>query len=142
MINTMLILLQMLIGFSSGIAVGAGYVAFLTLLKIIPRLIFLSNSQHRSAIYIIPVISGTIFGTYLSFTNLSLFHSSTIFLLFGIIHGIFNGMIAAAVAELLNVLSRVSRRSDLDKHVKHVLIAIVSGEVLGALFQSIIIVKY
>src|SRR5690625_7423614 len=120
MINTMLILLQMLIGFSSGIAVGAGYVAFLTLLKIIPRLIFLSNSRHRSAIYIIPVISGTIFGTYLSFTNLSLFHSSTILLLFGIIHGIFNGMIAAALAEVLNVFPILTRRIGLRSEERRV----------------------
>src|SRR5690625_6912551 len=101
MINTMLIFLQMLIGFSSGIAVGAGYVAFLTLLKIIPRLIFLSNSQHRAAIYIFPVISGTIFGTYLSFINLSFFHSSTILLLFGIFYVIFKVIIESAFPEVL-----------------------------------------
>ncbi|HLS35502.1 MAG TPA: stage V sporulation protein AB [Bacillota bacterium] len=138
----MLIFLQMLIGFSSGIAVGAGYVAFLTLLKIIPRLIFLSNRQHRAAIYIIPVISGTMFGTYLSFTNLSLFHSSTILLLFGIIHGIFNGMIAAALAEVLNVFPILTRRIGLDKHLKYLLMAIVFGKVFGSLFQWIILVKY
>lgn len=133
---------QIIVGFAGGIAVGAGYVAFLTMLKVIPRLLHMSEQQHLVARYVTPVIIGSLFGTFLSFTNLSISIPMVVLLFFGLLHGIFNGMLAAALAEVLNVFPILSRRIGLEKYLKSLMMALVFGKVFGSLFQWVFFVKY
>lgn len=137
----MSLLIQIIIGFSSGIAVGLGFIALLTMLKVIPRLIHLSKNIKNSWTFIYPVIIGTLFGSYLSFTDYSI-HLPLIFIIvFGLLHGIFNGMLAAALAEVLNVLPIISRRIKLHGQIRKLMMALVFGKTFGSLFQWIIFVK-
>src|SRR5699024_7277305 len=139
--NSMYLIIQIIIGFSSGIAVGLGFIALLTMLKVIPRLIHLSKNIKNSWTFIYPVIIGTLFGSYLSFTDYSI-HLPLIFIIvFGLLHGIFNGMLAAALAEVLNVLPIISRRIKLHGQIRKLMMALVFGKTFGSLFQWIIFVK-
>src|SRR5690625_4124992 len=100
MINNILTnILEVIIGFAGGIAVGGGFVAFLTLLGIIPRLAKLSKTSHLIKIYSACVIIGTQFGTYLSFTDVHFNQNGILLVIWGSFHGIFNGMLAAALTE-------------------------------------------
>src|SRR5690625_4407181 len=128
-------ILEILIGFSSGIVIGGAFVAILTVLGIIPRLIQLSRSKYLVNVYSVSIILGTVFGTYMSFTGIT-FHFHFIFLVFwGGIHGIFNGMLAAALIEILNVFPLLSKRVGLEKYLLLLLTAIVIGKIAGSLFQ-------
>lgn len=141
MINILSILLLIIIGFANGIAVGAGFLALLTLLKIIPRLIQLSGNKSKTKLFIFPIVFGTVFGTYLSFTTYHV-HLSPIFLgLLGLFQGIFTGMLAASLAEVLNVFPILSRRIRLEKHIKSLMMAVVFGKVFGSLFHWLFFVK-
>lgn len=123
------------IGFSSGLAVGAGFVAFLTLLGIIPRLIQLTKTTHYIKVYVASVILGTLFGTYLTFTSAVMKQPLIVLGFWGAFHGIFIGMLAAALTEVLNVFPILSKRIGINKHLKWLLMAFVFGKITGSLFQ-------
>lgn len=130
-------LLELLIGFAGGIAVGAAYVALLTFLGVVPRLIQLSGTAKYIQYYAIPLVTGTMVGTFFSFTDtsyeLSLFWTS----LWGLAQGVFVGMLAAALVEVLNVFPLLSRRVGLERYIRILLMAVVLGKVCGSLFQWI-----
>lgn len=142
MINSIFIhLAQVTIGLAGGLAVGSGFVAFLTLLGIIPRLIQLSKTHAFIKVYIGSVIGGTLFGTYLTFTPITWSQSVILLFIWGAFHGIFNGMLAAALAEVLNVFPILFKRIRVDDYFLWLLMAIVFGKIAGSLFQWIILVK-
>ena len=136
MIPTILInIVQVFIGFSGGVVVGAGFVAFITVLKIIPRLIQLSKTEKLIKVYSGCIVLGLLFGTFLSVFNSSWNQPLFILILWGLMHGIFNGMLAAALTEVLNVFPILSKRVGVDSILLWLLMAIVFGKIVGSLFQ-------
>jgi len=132
---------QLLIGFSGGLAVGAGFVAFLTVLGIIPRLIQLSKTEKFINVYISCVIIGSLVGTFLSFTSITWSQPIFLLLFWGLLHGIFNGMLAAALTEILNVFPIIYKRLGIDRHLIWLFMAVVLGKIAGSLFQWMYFVK-
>ncbi len=130
-----------MIGFSSGVIIGGGFVAILTVLGVIPRLVQISRSVKLVNNYAASVILGVLFGTYLSFTEITWDQPLVILLVWGSIHGIFNGMLAAALAEILNVFPLLSKRIGLEKFIFLLLMAIVFGKITGSLFQWLFLVR-
>lgn len=142
MIQSLLInLSQIFIGFAGGLAVGSGFVAFLTVLGIIPRLIQLSKSEKLIKVYSACVIIGSIFGTYLSFTNNTLNESILLLVCWGLLHGIFNGMLAAALTEVLNVFPLITKRIGIEKHILLLMMAVMLGKIAGSIFQWMFFVR-
>ena len=134
-------LLQMFVGFSGGFVVGGGFVAFITVLKIIPRLVQLSKTNRLIKVYIASIVLGLMFGTILSFYPGN-WHTPLILLtIFGVLHGIFNGMLAAALAEILHVFPVLLKRMKVDGFLLWLLMAIMFGKIIGSLFQWLIFVK-
>lgn len=127
--------LQIFIGLSSGIVIGGAFVALLTVLGIIPRLIQLTKSWQLVPIYRLAIILGTLFGTFLSFTSVSWSQPVFSLVIWGSIHGIFNGMLAAALIEILQVFPLLSKRLGLEAYLLYLLTAIVLGKVFGSLYQ-------
>ncbi|MBU5466311.1 stage V sporulation protein AB [Virgibacillus sp. MSJ-26] len=134
-------LLEILIGFAGGLAVGAGFVAFLTVLRLIPRLTQLSKTEKYLSVYSACVILGTLFGTYLSFTSLPFKQPFILLIIIGILHGVFNGMLAAALTEILNVFPIIFKRIRIEKYLLALLMALVLGKVFGSLFQWLVLVS-
>src|SRR5690625_2101085 len=132
--------IQALIGFSGGIVVGAGFVAFISVLKIIPRLTQLTKTEKLIKTYTAGIIIGLFLGTVLSFSSLNWQFPVFILLLWGFAHGIFNGMLAAALTEVLKVFPILSKRVRLDRILLWLLMAIMFGKIIGSLFQWTIFV--
>lgn len=131
----------MVIGFASGLGVGAGFVGFITVLGVIPRLVQLSKTSHLLPVYSACIVAGLLLGTYLSFTNFSWSQPLLVLVLWGVFHGIFNGMLAAALTEILNVFPILSKRIGLERYLLGLLMAIVFGKVAGSLFQWLYFVR-
>lgn len=140
-LREMINLIQIIIGLSAGLATGAGFVALLTLLNIIPRLIQLSETKSFVKLYIGSVITGTIFGSILSFYNISWQQPSFLLVIWGVFHGVFNGLLAAALAEVLNVFPILFRRIHLEHYKLLLFMAIVFGKVFGSVFQWVFFVR-
>ena len=128
-------ILLIIVGFSGGLAVGCGFVAFLTVLGIIPRLTQLTKTYSSIRSYEWSVILGVIVGTWLGLRNIQLGLPAIILLPIGLAAGVFVGMLAAALTEVLNVLPILAKRIGINEKILVLLMAIVLGKVLGSLFH-------
>lgn len=134
-------LIEIFIGFSSGIIIGGAFIALLTVLGIVARLIQLSKTWKMTRFYTIALLLGTIFGTFISFTYITWHKPLFILVLWGGIQGIFNGMLAAALIEVLQVFPLIAKRVRMEKYLLLFITAIVLGKVLGSLYQWLFLVK-
>lgn len=141
MLSLLYKLSEIIIGFAGGVAVGIGFVAFLTVLKIIPRLIQLSNTHRYTNTFSYIVVGGVLFGSIISFFDLSFNQHIVVAVLVGLFQGVFNGMLAAAVTEVLNVFPIIFKRIRAEQYVLILLMALVLGKIAGSLFQWLIFVK-
>ncbi|PEJ53703.1 MULTISPECIES: stage V sporulation protein AB [unclassified Bacillus (in: firmicutes)] len=129
------------VGFSGGIAVGTGFVAFLSVIGIIPRLTQLTKTIEKIRAYEFAVILGAIFGCWISLRN-TVFNLPSIFSVFiGLLAGIFIGMLAAALTEVLNVFPILAKRIGIQKKIVYLLMAIALGKVFGSLFHWIYFIE-
>src|SRR5699024_2356398 len=82
-----------------------------------------------------------LFGTYLSFTSTIMNQPLILLRFWGIFHGIFVGMLAAALTEVLNVFPILSKRIGVNHSLKWLLMAFVFGKITGSLFQWLVFEK-
>ncbi len=128
-------LVVIFIGLASGLVVGSGFVAFLTVLGIIPRLAQLSKTMKRIHLYEWAVIIGAVIGIVASLRDPMLGLSAYFLIPLGLTGGTFVGMAAAALTEVLNVIPILSKRIGLDGRIISLLMAIVLGKIFGSIFQ-------
>ncbi|WP_239541132.1 stage V sporulation protein AB [Pullulanibacillus pueri] len=128
-------LILIIVGFSGGLAVGCGFVAFLAVLGIIPRLAQLTKTYGYIRAYEWSIVASAVIGSWLSLRNTS-FHLSHVLLIpIGLGAGVFVGMLAAALTEVLNVLPILAKRIGIHEQILLLLMAIVLGKVFGSLFH-------
>ncbi|PPA71307.1 stage V sporulation protein AB [Jeotgalibacillus proteolyticus] len=130
------------VGLASGLAVGGGFVAFLSVLGIIPRLIQIVQNKNRLRPLEWAVILGAMTGVAGSLFDVKT--SSGFFLVpaAGLLAGAFIGMLAAALTEVLDVIPLVTRRLKIADKLQSIMFAIVIGKVMGSLFYWIIFIPF
>ncbi|MFZ4452200.1 stage V sporulation protein AB [Salibacterium aidingense] len=134
------VLITMIVGLSGGLAVGSGFVAFISVLGIIPRLVQLTNTEKAAKAYEIAVIGGAVFGTAAVLHPFQFSFPAFFTIPVGLAAGIFVGMLAAALTEVLNVFPILAKRVGMEKNVMSLVMAIVLGKIIGSLFHWIIYV--
>ncbi|MEH7306225.1 stage V sporulation protein AB [Neobacillus drentensis] len=130
------------LGLASGLAVGSGFVAFLTVLGIIPRLTQLSKTMKMIQHYEWAVVLGALTGVGASLRDPILHVPSFLLIFLGMTGGIFYGMLAAALTEVLNVLPILAKRIRLDGEIVILIMAIVLGKIFGSIFQWVYFVHH
>jgi stage V sporulation protein AB len=138
---TINILILGFVGLAGGLAVGSGLVAFLTVLGIIPRLTQLTKTMKMIHFYEWAVVFGALIGSVFSLNSFTLGFTPYILVPMGLLSGIFVGMLAAALTEVLNVLPILTKRIGINDRIITLLMAIVLGKVLGSLFHWIYFVR-
>jgi stage V sporulation protein AB len=128
-------LIQILIGLAGGLAVGGGFVAFLVVLDIIPRLVQLTKTYEAIHHYEGAVVIGVIVWSAADFFNWQLKLSPLSTGIFGLMAGCFVGLLAAALTEVINVLPIMAKRLGMDGYMMWLLAAMVLGKVVGSLFE-------
>lgn len=134
---TISIVMVMFIGFAGGLAVGSGFVAFLTVLGIIPRLTQLSKTMKMIHWYEWAVVLGALAGCIGSLQNIMLNFTPILLIPLGLTGGIFVGMLAAALTEVLNVFPILAKRIGIEDKIVILLMAFVFGKIFGSLFHWI-----
>ncbi|WP_216830450.1 stage V sporulation protein AB [Alkalihalobacterium elongatum] len=129
--------LAILIGLAGGLAVGSGFVAFLTVLGVVPRLTQLSKTAKYIHIYEWAVVLGAVAGSVVSLNDIVLYLSALLLIPIGLAEGIFIGLLAAALTEVLNVLPILAKRLGIAEKIIILLMAIVLGKVFGSLYHWI-----
>lgn len=125
------------IGIASGLAIGAGFVAFLTVLGIIPRLTQLTKTMKMIHFYEWSVVLGVLAGSAATLWDFTLHFPSWLLIPLGASSGVFIGMVAAALTEVLNVLPILAKRIGIDGQIVILLMALVFGKIAGSLYQWI-----
>jgi stage V sporulation protein AB len=141
-LTTIKVLAIIFIGLSSGLAVGSGFVAFLSVLGIIPRLTQLSKTMKMIHWYEWGVVIGAITGVIASLREPALGLSAYFLIPLAITNGIFVGMLAAALTEVLNVLPILTKRIGMERKLITLLMAIVLGKIFGSIFQWVYFVHH
>ena len=139
---TIKILAILFFGLASGLAVGSGFVAFLTVLGIIPRLTQLSKTQKMIQQYEWAVVIGALAGVAISLRDPILGISAYLLIPLGLTEGVYIGMLAGALTEVLNVLPILAKRIRLDEEIIYLIMAIVLGKVAGSIFQWVYFIHH
>lgn len=139
---TINIIFTMFIGLAAGVAVGSGFVAFLTVLGIIPRLMQITKTQSYIRWYEIAIICGVVFSGWASLRDLTFQLSLLLLVPIGLLCGVFIGMLAAALTEVLNVLPILTKRIGLGEQLLILIMAIVLGKICGSLFHWLYFIKF
>ncbi|NLW41345.1 MAG: stage V sporulation protein AC [Tissierellia bacterium] len=131
----------MFLSFSAGITIGSAAAAFLTLLRIVPRLMQLTKTKSRIKLYEYTIVVSSFFASLIYFTDFSLNASKYISLLIAIAIGIFYGLFASALAEVLNVIPVFVKKFKAKHQLKYIIGSLVFGKVVGALYYWLIFKK-
>ncbi|WP_026689405.1 stage V sporulation protein AB [Alteribacter aurantiacus] len=129
------LVITILIGLGGGIAVGSGLVAFITVLGIIPRLAQLTNTSKAVTKYESAVIIGALGGAWMSLGDPALRLPAFFTIPVGLAAGMFIGLLAAALTEVLNVFPILAKRVGVAERISWLLFAIVFGKITGSLFH-------
>lgn len=128
-----------LLGLSGGLAVGSGLVSLLIVLDLVPRLAQLARAYRMSLWFETAVISGSMYWTFADFLEWKLRLSSVVVLIVtGIFNGLFVGLLAAALTEVMNVLPILAKRMNLSDYMVSLVMAMVFGKTLGSLFDWLV----
>ncbi|RXJ03845.1 stage V sporulation protein AB [Anaerobacillus alkaliphilus] len=130
-------LVVIVIGLGGGLAVGSGLVAFLTVLGIVPRLTQLTKTKNYIKLYEWGVVLGALTGSWFSLTVPLFDLPHFLLVIIGLFSGIFVGMLAAALTEVLNVFPILAKRLGVADKIIYLLMAIVFGKIFGSLFHWI-----
>lgn len=127
-------------GLSSGVMVGAGVIAMLVLVGLVPRISHVSNTIPFIGVYERLLIIGTCLGSVLSLQNHNLKMDGVIVIIAGIGYGIFLGFLSSGIAEVIDYIPTISRRLKLPTIcLKYIIISLIIGKVIGSLLGWIII---
>lgn len=132
------ILLLMLIGLAEGIVVGTAIVAFLTILDIVPRLAQFTETYDKCSYYEFSIILGAVSGAIVVFLNWQLNLPVILVIMTGFFMGVFTGLLAAALTEVLNVLPVLSKRLGLQQEIYLMLMSLILGKVAGSLIYWLV----
>ena len=129
------------VGFSEGVVVGGALVAFITLLDIVPRLAQLSSSEELINLYEKVIIISATGISLFGFIDRSISITGFLVVLIGFIMGVFVGLLAAALAEVTNVIPVMVNRFHIQQYVKYIFFSLVSGKVVGSLIYWMVLNK-
>ena len=130
-----------LVALAAGGAVGTGFVAFIAVLGIIPRLVQLTRSRRLLIFYEWATILGALCGTWFGLYGFQLHIHPYVLSIVGLLYGGFVGMLAAALYEVLNVFPIITRRIHLKARLNALMTAIVFGKMAGSLYYWFLFIE-
>lgn len=125
------------IGFCEGIVVGGSLVAFITILGIVPRLCWLTNSARYIYWYELAIVGGAVLASFSYFLKPRLGLGNVVAAFLGLFIGFFVGMVATALAEVMDVLPIVSRRMGIESFIAYIFISLIIGKIIGSMIYWI-----
>lgn len=129
------LLLRGLIGISAGVIIAGSFLAFLSMIGIIPRIAAVTKAMDHAVMFEDAIVLGAVLGNviYLYSIQISLGWIGLVF--YGFFGGFFVGCLAAALAEVLKSVPIFSRRIKLRKGQPYLVYSIAAGKLMGSLFQ-------
>lgn len=125
--------LMIIIGFSSGAGIAAGVFAFIAAIGIVPRLAQRSKTEKYIPLYEDVILLGGLFAATAMFVDYRLPKVPLLAGGYALCIGIFVGVLAVALAEVLNVMPILLRRGRITRGLSWLLLSFALGKVVGSL---------
>ena len=125
-------LLMGIIGLGGGMLVAGGLFAFLVTVGVVTRLAAGTKTAKFVMLYEDMALLGGTLGNIVYIYGTGLPTGGVWFVLYGLSSGIFTGCLAAALAEVVNMLPVLSERLDMKKGMAIVMVAFAVGKLVGA----------
>lgn len=120
------------IGFGSGLVIAGAVFAFIAVIGVVPRLADKTGTKAYIRLYEEAIIAGGIVGSALLNLDVYLPIGRPAVALYSVMVGIFYGCLAVSLAEVLNVLPVLVRRTRVRQGIKWFVTAIALGKLLGS----------
>lgn len=128
-------LLLLFAGLSGGVCVAGGLFAFLTIVGVLTRLASGTKTAKNVVLYEDISLFGLVFGNLASLFGESLPIGTISLLIYGLGAGVFTGCLAAALAEIVNVIPVMVKRIRLRCGMSAVMAAFALGKLAGSIYQ-------
>lgn len=139
MIEGLRVLLVVAVALAGGFAAGSAFTALLIVLDLIPRLVQLTRAHRLSGAFESALLLGAMYWCCADFFDWVLPLPLPVLLVPAIFQGIFVGMLAAALTEVLNVIPILTKRLRLQPYLFALLLAMVLGKVAGSLVDWLLL---
>ena len=123
---------------SSGLLVSSGIFAFIAAIGIVPRMAWRTKTGRFIRLYEDIIVLGGVWGTTAMFVDYRLPSWDWFILMVALLEGVFVGVLAMALTEVLNVMPILMRRTRLTKGLRWLIPAFALGKVAGALVYYLI----
>ena len=123
---------------ASGLLVSSGVFAFIAAIGIIPRMAWRTGTRQYVRFYEDIIVLGGILGTTTMFVNYRLPPWNWLIITVALLEGLFVGVLAMALTEVLNVMPILMRRARLTKGLQWIILAFALGKVFGSLLYYLV----
>ena len=123
---------------ASGLMVSAGVFAFIAAIGIIPRMAWRTGTRHYVRFYEDVIVLGGLFGTTTMFVDYRLPPWWWLMIAVAALEGVFVGVLAMALTEVLNVMPILMRRTRLTKGLQWIILSFALGKVAGSLIYYLV----
>lgn len=126
-------LVLIILGIGGGTVISGAVFAFISIIGVVPRLAAKTKTSKYIVMYENAIIAGGIFGVFTIIFDYYIPIGVIPAMIFGLFIGIFYGCLAVSLAEVLDVIPILSRRTMLYKGIKYFIIALALGKAIGAI---------
>ncbi|NLW22131.1 MAG: stage V sporulation protein AC [Tissierellia bacterium] len=130
-----------LIGLSAGITIGSAAAAFLTLLKVVPRLVQVTETSSHMKLFEYTLTIGFTIFSFIYFSDFNLKLNKYIAIPVGLIMGTFIGLFSSALAEVLNVIPVFAKKLKVKHELAYIIYALIFGKLIGSLYYWLIFLR-
>ena len=129
---------SIILGFGSGVVISGAVFAFISVIGVVPRLAQKTGTKEYIRLYEEAIIFGGILGCVAGFFNISLPLHWLFVIFLAFCTGVFYGCLAVSLAEVLDVIPILTRRTKLGKGMFFFILAIALGKLTGSILYFII----
>ena len=130
--------LAVLVGFGSGVLVSGAVFAFISVIGVVPRMAQKTRTEPYVKHYESAITFGGVFGALGALFSLQFPLGGAFLVVMALCVGVFIGVLAMSLAEVLNVLPILARRIHLQKGMFYFVLAIALGKMVGALLYAVV----
>ncbi len=132
----------MFISFSSGAVISSAVFAFIASIGVVPTMAVRTDTTKYVKLYEEMIIFGGIFGCVNTIVDYSIFSENSIFgviviIIFFIAIGIFVGVLASSLAEVIDVIPIFSKRMNIKKGIALLILSMALGKCVGSILYFI-----
>lgn len=124
-----------IVGLCAGAMVAGAFVAFISMIGVFTKLSVKSKTVKEFMLYENMIVLGITVGNVISLYEIPIPVGYIGLAIVGLFGGIFVGCLAGALAEVLNILPIISRRTRIRKGLPYVVIAIALGKGFATFVQ-------